>query len=149
MRILIIEDDINKMQGIASELRGILENVQITEARSYQSGVSKLMQTQFDLLLLDMSLPIFDISPEEEGFQIDPFSGSNILAEMLRKNVIVPTVIITMFETFGDGVDLMTLEELDKELSDKYATIYQGAIYYNSSEVNWKESLTKLIKELV
>ena len=59
----------------------------------------------------------------------------------------MPTVIITMFESFGDGIDLMTLEELDKDLSEKYPLIYRGAIYYNSSEINWKASLKKLIEE--
>ena len=95
-----------------------------------------------------MSLPIFDISTEEDGFQVDPFSGRNILAEMNRKNVLVPTVVITMFETFGEGSDLMTLEELDKELSEKYPLIYRGKIYYNSSEINWKEALKKLFEEI-
>ncbi len=148
MRILIIEDDSNKMGRIANEVREIRKDAQITEARSYQSGVRSLMSEQFDFLLLDMSLPIFDISFEEDGFQVDPFSGRNILTEMIRKNVLVPTAVITMFETFGEGSDLMTLEELDKDLGEKYAAIYRGAIYYNSSEINWKESLKKLFEEI-
>lgn len=148
MRILIIEDDSNKMQRIAKEVQKIRKNVHLTEARSYQNGISNLMSNQFDFLLLDMSLPIFDISLEEDGFQVDPFSGRNILEEMKRKNVLVPTIIITMFETFGDGSDLMTLEELDKDLSEKYPLIYKGAIYYNSSEINWKEALKKIIGEM-
>jgi CheY-like chemotaxis protein len=148
MRILIIEDDSNKMQRIAKEVQKIRKNVHLTEACSYQNGISNLMSNQFDFLLLDMSLPIFDISLEEDGFQVDPFSGRNILEEMKRKNVLVPTIIITMFETFGDGSDLMTLEELDKDLSEKYPLIYKGAIYYNSSEINWKEALKKIIGEM-
>lgn len=147
MRILIIEDDTNKMRRIANEVREIRKDAQIIEARSYQSGVRNLMSSQFDFLLLDMSLPIFDISQEEDGFQVDPFSGRNILAEMNRKKVIVPTAVITMFETFGEGADLMTLEELDKDLAENYPAIYRGSIYYNSSEINWKESLKKLIEE--
>src|SRR5208337_5089097 len=97
--------------------------------------------------LLDMSLPVFDISSEEDGFKVDAFSGRNILAEMSRKEVLVPTAIITMFETFGEGADLMTLQELDKDLKEKYPAVYRGAIYYNSSEINWKESLRELLGE--
>ena len=147
MKILIIEDDSNKMRRIAKELREICKDVQLSEARSYQSGVRYLMSDQFDFLLLDMSLPTFDISQEEDGFQVDPFSGRNILQELKRKHVLVPTAVITMFETFGDGADLMTLDELDKDLADNYPTIFRGVIYYNSSEINWKESLKKLIEE--
>jgi hypothetical protein len=92
-----------------------------------------------------MSLPVFDISPEEDGFQVDPYSGRNILLEMKRKNIQIPTAVITMFETFGEGSDFMTLGELDKDLAVKFPSIYKGTIYYNSSERNWKESLNKLI----
>jgi DNA-binding NtrC family response regulator len=147
MKILIIEDDSNKMQSIANEISEIRNDAKITKARSYQSGIVHLMSDQFDFLLLDMTLPIYDISSEEDGFIVDPFSGRNILGEMQRKKILVPTVVITMFETFGDGTELMTLDELDKELKENYPTIYRGAIYYNSSEINWKESLKKLIGE--
>jgi CheY-like chemotaxis protein len=147
MKILIIEDDSNKMRRIADQLREICKDVHLTEARSYQSGVSCLMSNQFDFLLLDMSLPTFDISTEEDGFQVDPFSGRNILEEMKRKNMLVPTAVITMFETFGDGTDLMTLEELNQDLAQRYPSNYKGVIYYNSSEINWKDSLKMLIED--
>lgn len=147
MKILIIEDDSHKMRRIAEEINEICADVQLTEARSYQRGVYCLMTEQYDFLLLDMSLPTFDISHDEDGFQVDPFAGRNILQEMKRKNIFIPTAVITMFETFGDGSDLMTLAELDKDLADNYPTIYREVIYYNSSEINWKESLKKFIME--
>ena len=103
------------------------------------------MQNSFDFVLLDMSLPTFDIRQGEDGFQVDAFAGRELLTEMDRKGVKVDTAVITMFETFGEGGDLMTLEELDKELVQKFPSVYRGAIYYNSSEINWKESLRKLL----
>ena len=146
MRILLIEDDINKMQSIAAEICRIRGDAEIIEAKSYQSGMRNLVSQSFDLVLLDMSLPTFDINQDEDGFQVDAFAGRNILAEMDRKGVNVKTAVITMFETFGDGDDLMTLEELDSDLAQRYPGIYCGAIYYNSSEVNWKDSLRKLVE---
>lgn len=148
MKILVIEDDNNKMERIVSEILDIRKDARLTEARSYQSGLRHLMSDTFDFLLLDMSLPTFDISPEEDGFQVDPFSGRNILEEMSRKKISVPTAVITMFETFGEGSDLMTLEELNKDLANRYPSIYKGAIYYNSSEINWKDTLKSLIGKL-
>jgi DNA-binding NarL/FixJ family response regulator len=146
MRILLIEDDINKMRRIAAEIREFCGEAEIIESRSYRSGLQALMSDSFEFVLLDMSLPTFDITEDEDGFQVDPFSGRNILAEMDRKGIKAQTVVITMFETFGEGDDLMTLEELDKDLAQSYPTIYCGAIYYNSAEVNWKESLKKLMR---
>ena len=51
-----------------------------------------------------------------------------------------------MFETFGEDKDLMTLAELDRELREQYPQMYVGAIYYNSSEVNWKEGLKNILR---
>lgn len=146
MKILLIEDDANKMQRIATEIRAIHNETDIVQARSYRSGMQNLVSDTFDFVLLDMSLPTFDITEDEDGFQIDPFSGRTILAEMSRKGINVRTVVITMFETFGEGDDLMTLAELDKDLANEYPGIYYGAIYYNSAEVNWKESLRKVMQ---
>ena len=144
MKVLLIEDDLNKIRRIAAEIHGVRTDVEITEARSYRSGMQYLMADVFDLVLLDMSLPTFDINEDEDGFQVDPFAGQSILAEMDRRNIKVRTVVITMFETFGEGNDLMTLSELDRDLGEKYPQLYCGAIYYNSAEVAWKESLKKL-----
>lgn len=145
MRILLIEDDINKMRRIGAEIRSFCPEAAISEAKSYRSGLQYLMTQSFDFVLLDMSLPTFDITEEEDGFQVDPFSGRAILAEMDRNGITARTAVITMFETFGEGDDLMTLEELDKDLAQKYPQIYYGAIYYNSAQVNWKDSLKTLI----
>ena len=147
MKILLIEDDINKMRGVAAEILRLQTNVEIIEAKSYQSGMRNLMSQSFDFVLLDMSLPTFDVTQDESGFQVDPFSGRNILAEMNRKGINIKTVVVTMFETFGEGDDLMTLQELDKDLKKNYPNIYCGSIYYNSSEFNWKESLKNIIGE--
>ena len=145
MKILLVEDDSNKMRSIRAELRRIRPDATIVEARSYQSGMKHLMHESFDFVLLDMSLPTFDIRQGEDGFQVDAFAGREILTEMDRKGVSVSTAVITMFETFGEGGDLMTLEELHKELAQKFPSVYRGAIYYNSSEIKWKESLGKLL----
>lgn len=146
MKVLLIEDDLNKIRRIAEEIHGFRTDVKITEAKSYRSGMQCLMTDVFDLVLLDMSLPTFDITEDEDGFQVDPFAGQSILAEMDRKGIKVRTAVITMFETFGEGNDVMTLPELDKHLSERYPQLYRGAIYYNSAEVTWKDSLKKLIQ---
>jgi DNA-binding NarL/FixJ family response regulator len=146
VKILLIEDDINKMRRISAEIRGFQNDVTIVEARSYRSGMEQLMSHSFDFVLVDMSLPTFDITGDEDGFQVDPFSGRTILAEMSRKGINTKTLVITMFETFGEDKDLMTLSELDRELREQFPQIYCGAIYYNSAEVNWKEGLKSILQ---
>jgi DNA-binding NarL/FixJ family response regulator len=134
------------MRHIVNQVHQLQPNAEIVEAKSYSDGLRHVMSGTFDFLLLDMSLPTFNITQEEDGYQVDPYSGRNILAEMKRKHVQVKTAVITMFETFGEGTDLMTLDELDQELRQEYPDNYCTAIYYNSSEVNWKEALKHLLE---
>lgn len=146
MRVLIVEDDSIKMERIAVEVRSVFEGVVMEQARSYQSAMQNLVGNAYDLLLLDMSLPLFDITADEDGYQIDAFAGRNILDDMMRNKCIVPTIVVTMFETFGEGDDQMNIGELDSDLQSRYGGFYRGIVYYNTSEVNWRESLRTRIE---
>ncbi len=149
--ILIIEDDVNKSADIRAVVLGfshlISLEVSIIEKRSYHSGLSEILQQDYDLVLLDMTLPTFDITHNEDGFKINPFAGRDILAEMKRKRRFIPVVVVTMFETLGNDDDFVTLSELNCSLEKEYNEFYTGFIYYNSSVNNWRDELSKKLDE--
>ncbi|GKT31211.1 response regulator, partial [Aduncisulcus paluster] len=59
-----------------------------------------------------MSLPTYDINSTEAGGAFETYAGEEILDEMDRKRIEVATIIITMFDAFGQGGDYITLGEL-------------------------------------
>ena len=61
MKILIIEDDKNKSTQIIERLSSYFTDIDFTVKRSFQQGVKTLRSSSFDVLLLDMTLPTFDI----------------------------------------------------------------------------------------
>jgi two-component system chemotaxis response regulator CheY len=58
-RILIVEDSATMRQLLAFALRR-LPNVEIAEARDGVDGLRKLMSEHFDLVLVDINMPVLD-----------------------------------------------------------------------------------------
>ena len=67
MRILLVEDDEHKMNDIIAYLNTINNNIEVSTARSVESGVQSAVDNPYDLILLDMTIPNFDITEKSDG----------------------------------------------------------------------------------
>lgn len=121
MQILLIEDNSNKLKQIKRVLTEIYPESNIEEAYSFNSGVRKVYENKWNLIILDMSLPTYDITHTESGGDKKPVAGKNIMKRMLNRKIIVPVVIITQFETFDD--DRISLNSLNAEFKDGFKEI--------------------------
>jgi CheY-like chemotaxis protein len=147
MRILLVEDDQNKRDRISAFVATALPNATLASALSYRSAVEKIVNEHWDFLLLDMTLPTFDISDHEDGFQIEAFAGTNVLREMKRRQINIPTVVVTQFETLGEGPERMSLSELRKHLETVYPGTYLGTIFYAPGESTWMPKLAEYLSK--
>lgn len=141
MKILIIEDDENKRIQLAQFLTQLIPEHEVFLERSLQSGVRKIRQDAFDLIILDMTLPQYDITPDEPADDTHIFGGRQFLTQMDRFEVETPVIVFTQFEVFGKPPNELTLESLDLQLKSLFPDIYNEAIYYHSSIDSWKASL--------
>jgi len=147
MNILIIEDDVNKSKQIADfMLSKQLGDIEI--AKSYQGGLKAILTGRYDLIILDMSLPTFDIKGRETGGPYRSYAGEEILSEMERKNIFCDVIVITQYENFGEGKDYMTLEQLRERLKKNYLQNYRSTIFYSAAEANWKEELDRTLSTI-
>lgn len=147
INVLLIEDDKKKIEDIKAFLSLYLPKANLVIKESYQSGLRELLFNNYDLLLLDMSIPTWDKSSEESGGNYEKFGGYKILKESTRKKKSVKTILITMFDDFGEGDTSITLSELDQALEHEFSEIYRGAIFYSSRESNWRDELKLLIDQ--
>lgn len=147
MRILIVEDDDNKRSQLDQLVHECFHLADVQNARSLQSGLRWIKGNTADLILLDMTLPTFDIGPGETGGRTHAFGGREFLREMRRFRVSIPVIVVTQFETFGSGSEMTTLEALDGELRSSHPDVYQGAVYYHAAVESWKERLKTLMLE--
>ena len=63
----------------------------------------------------------------------------SILDELKRRSIVVPVVIATQFEAFGD--DKTSLNQLCEELERDFPDICVGTIYYNTKLSEWRDIL--------
>lgn len=147
MSILVVEDDENKRIQLQRFLESIIPNEDVIFERSLQSGVRKIRSTHFDLVILDMTLPQYDLSPDEPSDDTHIFGGQEFLAQMDRFDVYTPVLVFTQFEVFGKPPNEMNLENLNRNLELEYPVIYKGFVYYHASINTWKNELGKKLTE--
>lgn len=143
-KILIVDDDNFKRNDIIFLLENLSEDFEIRDEKALNPGLCKLFEENFDVILLDMSLPMFDLS---ESKNFESFGGLIFLEEMKRKNLQIPTIIITQYEIFGEGSSQRTSKDIDEMCKAKYQN-YKGLIVYSSSNSGWKEILVKMLGEV-
>ncbi|MEK4011121.1 response regulator [Peribacillus sp. FSL M8-0224] len=144
MRILVIEDDQQKSEQLIGFLEEHLNNTIIELESSYTNGLRALAIKDYNLLLLDMSLPTFKITVEQSGGKPMSFAGEEILRQLSRRNIKVPTIVITQYDRFERD---LSLKELRKSIADKSYSNYIDTIYYNTTNDSWKIELMNLLKE--
>lgn len=147
MDILLVEDDENKKTQVVNILGKNFKDLNILLAKSYQSGLKLILNQKFKLIILDMSIPTFDIGINEDGGRPQPYGGREILRQMDRRRIFIPVIVLTQFDRFGEGADTLTLEQLDKQLWASHFNNYRGLVQYNVLLVGWKEQLLKLVNK--
>lgn len=148
MKILIIEDDHNKAKKICDFLREAAADSAVTERRAYQSGLKEAIAANPDLIVLDMTMPTYEISLSEKGGRIRPYAGREILSAIKRKKLTSKVVIVTQFESFGEGADVMTLEQLKTKLQQEFPENYLTTIFYQPSESSWRGRLEQVLTSM-
>lgn len=135
MKILFIEDNPQKLKQVSDFLEYKYCNVDLTIRKSYNSGLRELIKdNSYSLILLDMSLPNYDIEQGESGGDFEKYAGKFLLNEMYRRDISTNVLIITMYLNYVD-------EEFNSELIDNFPN-YLGVIYYNIKEPDgWKNEL--------
>ena len=147
MKVVLIEDDQNKSKQIIQFFEEDLNSKEISLRMSYQSGLKDIIQNDYDLILLDMQLPNFDIKSGEDGYKFRKLAGVDILQELKRKRKNCRVIVVTQFETFGEGESYIELADLKKILKEQFPEIYLGTVFYSANKTLWKKELKELINK--
>lgn len=149
MRILFIEDDDDKRENIIKAVRESLPLSVIDVAKSFNSALRKLVGATYDAVLLDMSMPNYDIGIDEpSGGTPESYAGKEILMQMKLRNITSPTIVVTMFESYGEGGDKKSAKELHNDLKTNFTPMYAGMVYYNSAQEGWRGQLIRKLQEI-
>ncbi|MCM8732546.1 response regulator [Hephaestia sp. GCM10023244] len=147
-RILLVEDEAPKRHHIETLLKDLTPSARILFARSVNSALDVLETGAIDLLILDMSLPTFDVGERERGGRPQGFGGTEVLRNMAMSEIECPTVVITGYEGFlREGGSTVDLAQLRTELMDEFPKVLRAVLHYNSTFDEWKTVLSVTLVE--
>lgn len=128
LNILIVEDEEKKVKSIISFINSLKSNLTIEVIDNQIDSLNILAQKKFDLLILDMCLPL------RSGEELEELGGKNILDELnTRIDYKRPSTIITLTQ----------FDTLQDEVRNKFPEL--GAIKYTIGQNDWQEGLKRVI----
>lgn len=145
MKFLLIEDDQHKSKQITEYLNETITTGYVELRKSYQSGLKEILNNKYDIVLLDMQLPNFDIKSGEDGYKFRKLAGVDILRELARKKTSCKVIVITQFETFGEGEFYIDLKDLKQMLKNEFLDLYIDTVFYSPDKSLWQKELSQLI----
>ncbi len=148
MKIVIIEDNVHKRKKIKSFLDSNYDYPKIKEASSYSSGIEMVEGGTFDFLILDMTLPTYDITSDDGGGNFRVFGGKDILKRLKRKNFLLPFVVVTQYSTFSETTGTKSLEVIKEDISELFPDHCKGVIFYDTTSTAWKDELAEVLSTL-
>lgn len=147
MNILIIEDNHSKLKQIKSFMKKMYPASSIHDALSYTAGLRRIYDEKWDLLILDMSLPVYDMSQQETGGDKKSIAGKEIMKRMIYRKKIIPTIVITQFDTFGENE--ISIKTLNDEFKEFLSEVWCGTINYEESTNKWMIELKGLLEKVM
>jgi CheY-like chemotaxis protein len=100
-----------------------------------------IVRTRPAIVLLDMSVPTFDVSEREDGGTPQRLGGRDILRQLQERGLPVPCLVITQFDSFGDGKNSLTAEQLDRQMAAEHPDTYLGMVGYDPASSGWMDAL--------
>jgi DNA-binding NarL/FixJ family response regulator len=149
IEVVFAEDDESKRLNVESFLSKMELGLRIVGSRSVRSTIDLLRAREPQILLLDMSLPTFDISREESGGRPQSAGGIEVLDFMCHADLDVATVIITQHEAFDYNGGTISVNDLKLRLAERYRGKFTALIQYNTISGFWRRDLLSALSAIV
>jgi DNA-binding NarL/FixJ family response regulator len=145
MNVLLIEDEIHKrdeMVQCVEEAYGFPPEI----VDGVRGAVLKVMNADFDLIILDMALPTFGESTDDKMKGHDQAQGGiEVLRALNYKGKSAKIVIVTQYPDFYIGTTKVKLKEASTIISKKYNQNVLAAVLY---KYNSRATLQRIVSIL-
>jgi len=149
MRILITDDDKNKLSKIITAIHQVSDNFKIDNAMCGKEALRLMLKKKYDLLIIDLNLPFTEgDAPTESG-------GRKVVSEIYRKirNIYLPNYIVglTQYEEFVNDYfnvwKIFHFKNNDTEWIGNLKKLITHIIHAKRTETNPEEELHRIIVE--
>lgn len=146
MNILLVEDEAQKLAELC-HLFNDFSTAKIKSVRSVRSALDYLRDGGLaDLMILDMSLPTFDIDEAESGGTPRPFGGIDVMRSLARLDLSLPTVIFTGYQSFEDETGTVALDALTRKMREEFEEFLVDVVQYTPFSSDWAEHLKNIYR---
>ena len=151
MNILLVEDDADKAARVVELIHNKFAGSRISCKASLNEGLLALLSEgkSLDAVILDMSMPNFDIwDGEPTGGKPENLAGRDLLTQMKLRKIFIPTVVLTMYDSFEKESERKSLTELREQLARDFSPFYRGLIHYSTTQEGWQAALINCIESI-
>lgn len=149
LKILIVEDIETKRLSIQQLISALVPSAEFHFAASVKSAINILDSQFFSLVLLDMSLPTFDLGRSEGGGTPRPKGGMELFAHLDGSGVEVPVIVVSAYGTLEEKGAMVSLDEISERLKRDFPNLFVGSVLYDSVYTVWAEELTALVLKIL
>lgn len=143
MKVLLVEDDQYKADKLKDFLESKFSDDLLVIARSISRAIEAIDESPFKWVFLDMSLPMYEIGRERPR----AFGGKAILQYLNNLDRKESVVVVTQFQTIGEGKDLVDLTTLQRQLSEEFPVQFRGLIFFSEKSDSWKSDIETLVED--
>ncbi|GGY48847.1 response regulator [Pseudoduganella albidiflava] len=147
-KILLVEDNPYKQSRILDFLNSLDGSIQITTAASFTSACQRVLEQDFTLIVLDVSLPTYDRSASDSGGKFRILAGREIARKLTRAKSKTKIVFLTQYSSFSDKGNSYTFDSLAKQLRLDCGDSFVGMVFFDATSALWKEALESIVKEI-
>jgi CheY-like chemotaxis protein len=147
-KILVIEDNDDKFERVSVVAKAALPAASLARACDLYEAERAIDEEHWDLLLLDMTLDLKRGGARRVGTAQDYTGGLKIIGQMYYDDRLIPTVIITAFDSFpmsrsdGNG-SVVGLESVEIQAQSRLGDLLIGTVRHGPD--NWENELRTLL----
>ena len=146
MRILLVEDEVHKrdeMRQCVQEVYGFSPEV----VDGVSSAVLKVMEADYDLIILDMALSTFGDSADDKNKGHDQAQGGiEVLRALKLAKKSTKVIIVTQYPDFYIGGNKVKLKNSPKIICDKYNQKVVGAVLYHYKSKSTLQRIMSILR---
>jgi nucleoside phosphorylase/CheY-like chemotaxis protein len=132
MKILIVEDDGQKLASVAAVLRKLAGlTIEIETANDANQAKRFMSNIQYDIVILDITLPTF------AGDSTSPFGGVELMKEIMRR---------PLYKKPREIIGLTAYENVLSEATPQFNFEHWNLIYYDPTSSLWAEQIGRKVQ---
>jgi CheY-like chemotaxis protein len=149
MNVLLVEDDEFKATDITKVLTEYSPQVHVQRAMSVSSALKAITRETFSLIILDMSLPTFELSGPGGGGSPQGQGGLEVLRLARRLECQSPFIIVTQYPDIElDGRDI-PLVHASRTLRSRFGLKVKSCLLYEFDGAAWRSSFRQSLAEAI